>query len=220
LPEKQIQQAPKETEEIEEIEEELNPDILSLKLTIAQDKLLAQKKRLPLFLPKIRNEAKQFIQQQSKEKAIFILKRLRLYKKVEKQLDNQYAIIQKLQGDIGSKTEMTKITKVLKETNDLIHNMGFVIKYEQMHKLDHELKEREKEKTEFKRLFEEHFIHDDEMNELFEQYVAKLNKETEKLGRQDEGSNLEQSESSKTDLTGDLKDEGNLERDENLDLLF
>jgi len=155
--------------------EVLSQDLTILKLKAVRDKLLSQKKALYNNADKAKTEAKELIKQQKKERAIFALKRQKLYENMVQDMENQYTIIGQTILDVESKIQMAQFTDVLRDTNELIKELESTIKYEEIHKIGQEMKEREQDTREFNKLFEEHHVNNGEVDELFDQYEKEIN---------------------------------------------
>src|SRR5690242_9096778 len=100
------------------IKEVASQDITILKLKMARDKLLGQKKALYRNAEKAKNEAKELIKEQKRDRAIFALKRQKLYENIVQDMENQYTIIEQTIVDVESKVQMAQFTEVLIETNN------------------------------------------------------------------------------------------------------
>jgi len=190
--------------ETKELQEEIpNEDTVILKLEILRDKLLAQKRGLYKNAEKVQNEAKELIKDQKKERAIFALKRQKLYENILQEIENQYLTVQKTIMDVESKLELAKFTQVLRETNELIKEFEMTIKYEQLHKIGQEIMEREEDTKRFNKLFEEHHVNNAEIDSLFEQYTSEINEENaERQGRQlEDTSGVDEYSEKRKDIT-------------------
>jgi len=152
-------------------------DITVLKLKAVQDKLLAQKKAIQRNADKAMEEAKQHIANKNKERAMFSLKRKKLYETYLTDTENQYAIVQKSIIDVESAIMTSQYIEVLKETNDLIKEIESAGHLEKLQEIGDDIKEREQKTREFNKLFEEHHI--DDVEDMFNQYEREVQDEDE-----------------------------------------
>jgi len=165
-------------------------DMTILKLKNAQDRLLAQKKAIQKNADKAYEEAKQHIANKNKERAMFALKRRKLYETYLRDTENQYAILQKSILDVESAIMTSNYLEVLKSANDLIKEIDVAKQMETIQEIGMDIKERENQTKEFNRLFEEHHIDDvDDLynqfaQEIFEEDVNKINNEPLKADKQ------------------------------------
>jgi len=149
-----------------------------LKLKAYRDKLLSQKRALYQNADKAQNEAKVLIKQGKKDRALFALKRKKLYDNMVTDIENQYTIIEKTVIDVEGKIQLSEYTNVLKDTNDLIKSLDTATKLEELQQIGEDIRQREVETREFNKLFEEHHVNDSEVNDLFKQFEAEVNAES------------------------------------------
>ncbi len=158
-------------------------DMTILKLKNAQDSLLARKKAIQNNADKAHSEAKGHIANKNKERAMFALKRKKLYETYLTDTENQYTILQKSIMDVESAIMTSNYLEVLKSANDLIKEIDVTKQMETIQEIGMDIKEREDQTKEFNRLFEEHHIEDvDDMynqfeKQLFAEDVDKMNEE-------------------------------------------
>lgn len=150
-------------------------DITVLKLKAVQDRLLAQKKALSNNADKAQAEAKQHIANKNKERAMFSLKRKKLYDQYLTDTENQYAIVQKSIMDVESAIMTSTYVEVLKNTNDLIKEIESAGHLEQIQEIGADIREREERTREFNKLFEENNV--GEVDDLFRQFEQEVEDE-------------------------------------------
>lgn len=149
-------------------------DVTILKLKTAQDKMLAQKKNLQKNADKCAEEAKQFIAEKKKERAIFALKRQKLYEQYLQEAEEKYFVIQKSIQDLESAIMTSKHIELLKETNDLIKHIESANGLEQLQDIAADMKEREQRTKEFNALFNENDIEDEELDQLYSKFEGQV----------------------------------------------
>jgi hypothetical protein len=150
-------------------------DITVLKLKTVQDRLLAQKKGLQKNVDKAQAEAKQFVANKNKERAVFALKRKKLYETYLTDTENQYAIVQKSILDVESAIMTSTYVEVLKDTNDLIKEIEKAGALEKLQEIGEDMREREQQTREFNRMFEEHHV--DDVEEFYKQFEQEVEDE-------------------------------------------
>lgn len=150
-------------------------DITVLKLKAVQDRLLAQKKALQNNADKAQAEAKQHVANKNKERAMFALKRKKLYETYLTDTENQYAIVQKSIMDVESAIMTSTYVEVLKNTNDLIKEIESAGHLEQIQEIGADIREREERTREFNKLFEENNV--GEVDDLFAQFEQEVQDE-------------------------------------------
>jgi len=150
-------------------------DMTVLKLKAVQDRLLAQKKGLSKNVDKAQAEAKQHVANKNKERAMFALKRKKLYETYLTDTENQYAIVQKSIMDVESAIQTAKYVDVLKDTNDLIKEIEKAGALEKLQEIGEDMKEREEKTREFNRMFEEHHI--DDVEDFYKQFEQEVEDE-------------------------------------------
>ena len=150
-------------------------DITVLKLKAVQDRLLAQKKALTNNSDKAQAEAKQHVTNKNKERAMFALKRKKLYDQYLTDTENQYAIVQKSIMDVESAIMTSTYVEVLKNTNDLIKEIESAGHLEQLQEIGADIREREERTREFNKLFEENNV--GEVDDLFRQFEQEVEDE-------------------------------------------
>jgi len=154
-----------------------------LKLKAFRDKLLSQKRALYQNSDKAQNEAKTLIKQGKKDRALFALKRKKLYDNMVTDIENQYTIVEKTVIDVEGKIQLAEATNVLKETNDLLKQLDTAVKLEELQQIGEDVRQREMETREFNKLFEEHNVNDSEINDLFRQFEAEVDAEGAAVGQ-------------------------------------
>ncbi len=162
----QMKEKPKEVDQ---------KDITVLKLKTVQDRLLAQKKGLQKNVDKAQAEAKQFVANKNKERAMFALKRKKLYETYLTDTENQYAIVQKSILDVESAIMTSTYVEVLKDTNDLIKEIEKAGALEKLQEIGEDMREREQQTREFNRMFEEHHI--DDVEDFYKQFEQEVEDE-------------------------------------------
>jgi Small-conductance mechanosensitive channel len=150
-------------------------DKVILKLKAHRDKIRDQKRSLEQNANKAQEEAKVYIQKKQKERALFCLKRKKLYENILQDVENKYVIIEKTIIDVESKVQMVQFTQVLKESNDLIKELEKAIELDKLQEIAQDIKERERSTREFNQLFEAHHVNDQEIDDLFAQFEAEVN---------------------------------------------
>jgi len=150
-------------------------DITVLKLKTVQDRLLAQKKGLQKNVDKAQDEAKQHVANKNKERAMFALKRKKLYETYLTDTENQYAIVQKSILDVESAIMTSTYVEVLKDTNDLIKEIEKAGALEKLQEIGEDMREREQQTREFNKMFEEHHI--DDVEEFYKQFEQEVEDE-------------------------------------------
>ena len=149
-------------------------DMTILKLKSAQDKMLAQKKSLQKNADKAAEEAKQYIAEKKKQRAMFSLKRQKLYEQYLSDMESKYLLLQKSINDLESAIMTSTYTDLLKDTNDLIKEIESTNSLEQLQEIAADMKEREQKTKEFNALFNEHNIEDEEIDQLYNQFEGQV----------------------------------------------
>lgn len=152
----------------------LEQDRVILRLKAHRDKIRDQKRALEKNSNKAHDEAKSYIQNKQKERALFALKRRKLYENMLHDVENQYVLIEKTIIDVESKVQLSQFTQVLKESNDLIKELEATIKLEEIQEIAQDIREREQNTREFNKLFEEHHVNDAEVDAMFAQFEAEV----------------------------------------------
>ena len=145
-----------------------------LKLKTAQDKILAQKKGLQRNADNCAAEAKKYIAEKKKDRAIFALKRQKLFEQYLQETEERYYIIQKSILDVESAIETSTHVQLLKQTNDLIKQIESANNLENLQEIAVDMKEREQRTKEFNELFNQNDIQDEELDQLYQKFEGQV----------------------------------------------
>lgn len=157
-----------------QIKEPSQQEITILKLKTAQDKIYAQKKNLQRNVDKCAEEAKQFIAEKKKERAIFALKRQKLFEQYLQETEQRYFLIQKSINDLETAIMTSSQIELLKQTNELIKQIESANGLEQLQEIAADMKERERKTKEFNQLFDQNHIEDEELDELYNKFEGQI----------------------------------------------
>lgn len=156
------------------VKETSQQDVTILKLKTAQDKMLAHRKNLQKNVDKCADEAKQFIAERKKDRAVFALKRQKLFEQYLQDADEKYLVIQKSIQELESALVTAAHIELLKQTNDLIKQIESANGLEQLQEIAADMKEREQQTKEFNALFNENDIEDEELNQLYNKFEGQV----------------------------------------------
>mmetsp|Transcript_38303 Transcript_38303/g.44630 ORF Transcript_38303/g.44630 Transcript_38303/m.44630 type:complete len:233 (+) Transcript_38303:1-699(+) len=148
-----------------------------LKLKSAQDKIYAQKKNLQRNADKCAEEAKQYIAEKKKERAIFALKRQKLFEQYLQETEDRFYLIQKSIHDVETAIETAAQIQLLKQTNDLIKQIESANDLEKLQEIAADMKEREQRTREFNELFNQNDIQDEELDQLYQKFEGQVVRE-------------------------------------------
>lgn len=154
--------------------EATHQDLTLLKLKTAQDKVLAQKKGLQKNIDKCSDEAKKYIAEKKRDRAVFALKRQKLFEQYLLETEEKYLALQKSIQALESAITTSGFIELLKETNQLIKQIESANGLEQMQDIATGMQEREQRNKEFNALFTQSEIEDRELDEIYDNLEGQI----------------------------------------------